>query len=380
MDPGSSPTGSPGDRLPQFVRLVREAADPEGFLPFDRWMDLVLYTEGVGYYARPRSPIGTSGDFYTAPQVHSLFAATFAEKIRHVRDQLGRERPFSLVELGPGDGTLAAGIVGALGPFLESGHALQVVLIERSAPLRSAALARTRHAGHPFGVEVRTEESVSSLGPFEGAVVSNEFLDAQPVRRLRWNGGEWRELGVRLDSAGIRADEAPMAGPVPGPELPRSPATGTVVEVSPAAEGTVREIADHLVAGVWLLDDYGMEEDELIRGHPEGTLATVRGHRSSSDPVASPGESDLSTFVNWTRLRSVARTSGLDVVADRTQAEALGAWGFPALFDRAVGQAGSAEAEVRLRLAVKNLLFGFERFRILELAPDRSAAPPRAPT
>ncbi|MGA8275355.1 MAG: SAM-dependent methyltransferase [Thermoplasmata archaeon] len=376
MDPGSSPESPPGDRL---IRMARAVADAQGFLAFDRWMDLVLYTEGLGYYARPRSPLGTSGDFYTAPEVHPLFAAAFAERIREVRNELGHERPFTLVEIGPGDGTLAAGIVSALGPHPASGGDLRLVLVERSSPLRATALARARLAARPFGVPVSAEDSVSSLGPFEGVVVANELIDAQPVRRLRWNGTEWRELGVRLSDSGFQADEGPPAEPVAGPALPSSPPRGTVFEYSPAAEGLVREVADHLVAGVWLLDDYGMDEDELVRAHPEGTLATVRGHRSGSDPAACPGESDLSTFVNWTRLRTVARSSGFEVVADRSQAEALGAWGFSRLFDAAVAQAGSAEAEVRLRLSVKNLLFGFERFRILELAPARLADRFRGP-
>lgn len=380
MEPGRTLESRPGDPLARLLRLAHKGADKEGFLAFDRWMDLVLYTEGVGYYSRPHSPFGTSGDFYTAPHVHPLFAAAFAERIRGVREQLGRDRPFTLVEIGPGDGTLAAGIVSALGPHLEPGHTLNVVLVERSSPLREAALARTRHAAQPSETRVRAVESVSSLGPFEGAVVANELLDAQPVRRLRWNGTEWRELGVRLTPSGIHADEGPAVDALPEPALPPSPPKGTMVEFSPAAESLVREIADHLVSGVWLLDDYGMEEEELVRAHPEGTLATVRGHWSDSDAVASPGESDLSTFVNWSRVRAVARASGLEILADRSQAETLGAWGFPRLFDEAVAHAGSSEAEVRLRLAVKNLLFAFDRFRVLELAPARVADRFRPPT
>jgi SAM-dependent MidA family methyltransferase len=373
MDPDPAPEGPPGERLSRLLRLAREGADANGFLPFDRWMDLVLYTEGLGFYARPRSPLGPGGDFYTAPHLHPLFAAAFAERVREVRDQLGHDRPFTLVEVGPGDGTLLAGMVAHLGPVLEPGHDVRVALVERSSRLRTAALARARHAAQPFGIHVSPVDSVSSLGPFEGVVVANELLDAQPVRRLRWSGTEWRELGVRLTASGIHADEGPLADPVPPPPLPPSPPKGVVFEVSPTAEGLVREVADHLVAGVWLLDDYGMDEEELLSAHPEGTLATVRGHRSDSDPVAAPGESDLSTFVNWTRLRAVVRASGLEVLADRSQSEALGAWGFPRLFENAVAQAGSTEAEVRLRLSVKNLLFGFERFRVLELAPARVA-------
>jgi SAM-dependent MidA family methyltransferase len=380
MDPGPPAESASGDRLAALLRRARSEADPEGFLPFDRWMELALYADDLGFYTRPRSPFGSTGDFYTAPQVHRLFAATWAERVWAVLNRLGVDRPFTLMELGPGDGTLAAGIATSLGPRLSPGHDVRFVLVERSSPLRATALERTRSAGVPYGIDVRVEESVSSLGPFEGVVVANELLDAFPVRRLRWDGSAWQELGVRLDGTGVHPHEVPLTRSIVGPEPPKPPGPGTVFEFSPAAEGLVRELADHLVSGVWLLDDYGMEETELLHGHPDGTLATARGHRSGSDPLIAPGETDLSTFVNWTRLRAVARAAGLDVVSDRSQAEALGAWGFPALFEAAVSRAGSTEAEVRLRLAVKNLLFGFERFRILELAPARLADRFRDPT
>ncbi|MCI4373677.1 MAG: SAM-dependent methyltransferase [Thermoplasmata archaeon] len=380
MDDPASLESVSGDRVGRLLQQARAQADPEGFLSFDRWMELVLYAEGLGYYSRPRSPFGPTGDFYTAPQVHPLFAASFAERILGVRVQLGPERPFTLVEIGPGDGTLLAGIVARLGPQLDPGQDVRIVLVERSTPLRSAALLRVREAARPFGLRVSTAESVAALGPFEGVIVTNELLDALPVRRLRWDGSAWRELGVRFGPSGIRADQGPPADPVSGPPLPTAPPDGTVFEFSPAAEGLVREIADHLVAGVWLLDDYGMDEDELLQAHPDGTLATVRHHRSGADPLADPGETDLSTFVNWSRLRSVARAAGLEPIGDRSQAETLGAWGFPRLFEEALARAGSSEAEVRLRLSVKNLLFGFERFRILEWAPVGRAAGFRIPT
>jgi SAM-dependent MidA family methyltransferase len=373
------PVGPPTDAAAEknaderLEELLRTAAGADGFLPFDRWMELVLYAEGVGYYARPRSPLGVEGDFYTASHVHPLFAAAFARRVGEVRERLGRDRPFTLVELGPGDGTLAAGIVSALGPSWAAGGDVRVVLIERSSLLRTAALARTRGAGQPHHVPVSTAESISVLGPFEGVVIANEFLDAQPARRLRWHSTGWRELGVRFTAEGLTAVEGARVELLPDPPLPTSVEEGTILEFSPLGEALVREVADHLVSGVWLLADYGMEETELLRAHPGGTLATVRGHRAGSDPFATPGEQDLSVFLNWTRLRTVGRAAGFEVIADRSQAETLGAWGLPGLLDDALARAGSAEAEVRLRLAVKNLLFGYERFRVLELAPARLA-------
>jgi SAM-dependent MidA family methyltransferase len=343
-----------------------------GFVPFDRFMETALYADDVGYYTRPRSPLGPKGDFYTAPDVSPLFSASFAARIHRLRASELAGRPFTLVELGPGEGHLAAGILRELGG-LEAGVAgMRVVLVERSPRLRASAHRQVREVAGPLGVEVRLVGSVGELGPFEGAVLSNELFDAQPVRRLRWTGTEWRELGVKLEVDRIVEADAPIPDAVSGPELPANPAPGTTVEVSPYAEALVREVADHLVRGIWLLDDYGMEEDELVRGHPGGTLTAVRGHRTITDPLEAPGHTDLSTFVNWTRLRAVARAAGLAVVEVRSQAEALTDWGLPALMERELARGGSSEAQVRVRLGAKSLLFGFERFRILELAPAGS--------
>jgi SAM-dependent MidA family methyltransferase len=82
---------------------------------------------------------------------------------------------------------------------------------------------------------------------------------------------------------------------------------------------------------------------------------------------------DLSTFVNFSRIREAGRSSGLVELSFRSQAEALGAWGLPGLLEAALRESGNAEAKVRTQLAAKNLLFGFERFRALELAPPASA-------
>lgn len=354
--------------------LVSERAEADGFIPFDRYMETVLYAETGGFYARPRSPLGAGGDFYTAPHVTPLFAATFAARLLAVRERLGGGGTFRLVELGPGDGTLIDGILTALAPFRHEVEGLEVVLVERSSTLRSLSLGRAREAAKPLGVGVRATDALSALGPFEGFVVANEFLDAQPVRRLRRRGLGWVELGVAVREEKLVPAEAPLVSPVAGPPLPTSVPDGTVVEVSSRAEALLREVADHLVHGVFAVDDYGMEEGELVAGHPRGTLEGIRGHRAGWDPLEAPGSVDLSAFVNFTRLRAAATAAGLAVLSDSSQAEALGAWGFARLFEDARKDASNPEAEVRLRLAVKNLLFGFERFRILEFVPARERA------
>ncbi len=375
------PRVGPGaaDRERALLDRVSALGAAGGFVPFDRFMEVALYGTGVGFYDRPRTPFGAGGDFYTAAHVSPLFGQTIARRLLAVRAALGRSGPFRVVELGSGDGTLANVLVRALGEAATSDD-LEYVLVERSETLRAASFERVQELGGRAGVRVRWSGSVGADGPFDGAVVANEVLDAQPVRRLRWNGERWEELGVRVDGEALVPAVGAASRPVPGSPLPRGVEPGTTFEVSPAAEAIVREVADHLSRGAFLLLDYGMEEPELRAAHPSGTLATVRRHRAGSDPLEHPGASDLSTFVNWTRLRAAARAAGLEELSDRSQAEALGTWGFPALFEDAVRHARSSEEEVRVRLAAKNLLFGFERFRAIEWSAPASAEALRAAT
>ncbi|HLN51628.1 MAG TPA: SAM-dependent methyltransferase [Thermoplasmata archaeon] len=361
------------DRDRAMADRLRSAADASGFVPFDRFMDIALYAEGLGFYARAGPTLGPRGDFYTAAHVHPLFARSIGRRLTAVREALGVERPFSVVEVGPGDGTLADGVIRTIGTAAENGGPIDYVLVERSGPLRSLALERARTAGTASGVSVRTSAGLSADGPFSGAVLANEVLDAQPARRLRWTGSAWVELGARWEGGRLVPAEARLSRALSGMPLTPAPPPGTVVEVSPSAEAMVREVADHLARGLFVVLDYGMEETELRSAHPSGTLAAVRRHRAVSDPFGAPGSRDLSVFVNFTRIRQAGRSSGLVELDFGRQAEALGRWGFPALLESELRAARSPEEEVRTRLATKNLLFGFDRFQVLELAAAESA-------
>jgi SAM-dependent MidA family methyltransferase len=359
----------------RLQRLLERVSDPDGFVPFDRFMEIALYGEGVGFYAREGSPFGREGDYYTAAHVTPLFGRAIAERVRSVANDLSHVRPFRVVEVGPGDGALGESVLSGLAGDPHLKKRLEYVLVDRSPTLSARALERVSAVGRSAGVPVTVAGGVAADGPFSGVVLANELLDAQPARRLLWDGEEWQDVGVRLTEGGFVPATAPRDRRVPSPELPRNVAPGTFFEVSPMAEAILREVADHLVSGLFLVLDYGMSESELLAAHPTGTLSAVRRHRYVDDPFEEPGSADLSVFVNFTRLRAAAASTGLREVAFRRQAEALEAWGFPRLLEESLRSAPSDEARVRVQLAAKNLLFGFERFYVLELAPALRSEP-----
>src|SRR5512141_1545375 len=93
-----------------IVRAVDEAG---GWIPFDRYMELALYTPGLGYYAGGARKFGdssTGGDFVTAPEISPLFASALASQVVQAFGQL----PARIVEFGAGSGVLARDLLDAL--------------------------------------------------------------------------------------------------------------------------------------------------------------------------------------------------------------------------------------------------------------------------
>ncbi len=343
--------------------------DPSGdgdFLPFDVFMEQALYSPDGGFYHRDAAVIGPKGEYYTAPQASPLYAKTFAGRIERALHDLPSSPAPEIVEVGPGDGLLAAGIIAELGRRPQIAAGLTYRLVDRATPRLEESFRAAQRASAATTVQVRRGTSLGADGPFRGVVILHELLDAQPVRRFEVSHGAWRELGVSAsESRWVAKRRCPTHLPPAMPE-PGGLEEGTIAEVAPAAESLLRDVADHLVDGVAIVVDYGMEEDELLRGHPGGTLQGLRGHRFVEDPLANGGPRDLSVFVNWTRLRRAAERAGLRPIADESLANALGAWGIEPLARAAQPAAPAPEESVRLQLGLKNLLFGFERFRVLE--------------
>src|SRR5579871_2458448 len=178
MDPAAgAEAGSP---------LVRALADAsiDGAVRLDRFMELALYARTGGYYTDPGRRLGVAGDFYTAAHASPLFGRCIANWLLARWHDAGEPSHYRVLELGPGDGTLAADVVAALSTRLPPSARWGYRLEERGPGLASRALARARSAAGPT-VRPTTLGRGDDREPTPGAVVANELLDAQPCRRLR---------------------------------------------------------------------------------------------------------------------------------------------------------------------------------------------------
>ena len=352
---------TPAERL--RASLVRE-----GPIPLDRFMALALLDRRGGYYAT-RNPIGAAGDFTTAPEISQCFGELLGVALARTWLDLGRPERVILVELGPGRGTLMCDLLRALRSVPGLASALELHLVEPSPSLRAVQRERLDPYAPRFHDSLATVPRGAPL-----LLVANEVLDALPVRQwVRVEGG-WRERLVGLDRDGRLAFVlAPVTIRVALPDAAGDVPIGTVVELGPAREALVAEIAGRLAAdgGSALLVDFGR------LGAVGDSLRAVRGHRPA-DPLDEPGTVDLAADVDFAALRRVARAAGATVFGPVGQGVVLERLGIGLRLARlAAGRTAAERAalEAGVRRLVAPDAMG-ERFQVLALTGP--GAPPPA--
>jgi SAM-dependent MidA family methyltransferase len=290
---------------PLAARL-RERIAASGPISFASFMESALYDAQDGFYARG-ARLGARGAFTTAPIAAPFLARALGAELRAVWDRLGRPEPFTVVEAGPGDGSLAAGLSTELADL-----PLELLLCERAAGMLAQASDRV-----PGARCVELEQ----LAGIRGAIVANEVHDACPAHRLRWP----RELLVGVGADGRFAFvPGPAAGELGDPLRAAGvePVEGAEYDVAPAQAELQRRLARALERGSLIVLDYG-EAGRLRYDRPLPRLRTYLGGMAGGDPLAAPGTQDITVDVDFGALRTAGEEDGLRTSLDVPQPEWL---------------------------------------------------------
>lgn len=279
----------------------------DGPLSIAEYMRIVLTARDDSYYKR-RDPFGAKGDFVTAPEVSQIFGEMIGLWCVDVWRQLGSPKHLTLVELGPGRGTLMKDALRAARVAPAFVAAVSVVMVEVSQVLRRLQQDALRESQLPVHWLDRFDD-LDVEGPV--IVVANEFFDALPMRQWVRNPQGWSERCVGLDRTGeLVFGAAPERIDVRLlPPALRDAPVGSIVEVSPARAAAARLVAERIArtGGAALAIDYG------FWGPAAGdTFQAVRGH-AYADLLKEPGEADLTSHVDFAALAEAFREGGLQV-------------------------------------------------------------------
>ena len=307
-----------------------------GPIPFRQFMERALYDTAHGYYASGRAAIGRHGDFMTSVSVGPLFGRLLAVQFEQMWERLERPAQFTVVEQGANTGDFAHDVLSAAQARREFCAALHYTIVD---PFE-ANTARQRERLAPFAGRVTWRSSLEALPPFTGVHFSNELLDALPVHRVVFRNGAWREQHVGTDSGKLCWSDGPLSNPALTAPLAHLPQIeGYASEISLEAPAWVESVTRRLERGYVIVADYGYKRTEYyLPGRTDGTLSAYREHRRCEDPLANPGEQDLTAHVEFTTLAERALQAGLTLAGFTDQHHFLAALGrrfFPDITDPA---------------------------------------------
>ena len=273
----------------RIVGLIRET----GPMTITEYMQMCLFDPEHGYYAT-RDPFGESGDFITAPEVSQMFGELIGLAVAQSWMDQGAPSRFSLVELGPGRGTLMADLLRATARIPGFHDAAEIHLVEASPTLQGVQ-------SQTIPLDVMHHSSLGSVPSGPIFLVANEFFDALPIRQFIRDGDGWRERVIGF------ADGQLLFGLTDKSERPElshridDTQDGDLVEICPQAKTIAAEVGARIDAsgGIALFIDYG---DWRSLGD---TFQALKNH-TSLPPLEAPGLSDLTAHVDFEAIATAA--------------------------------------------------------------------------
>jgi SAM-dependent MidA family methyltransferase len=302
-------------KLDEIIRAEIRASGP---MRFDRFMELALYSPGLGYYAKMSgpSPVGRNGDFFTSVSVGPLFGGLLARQFFQMWQLLGKPSPFWIIEQGAHDGQLARDILewcrAETPEFLE---VIQYGVVDTSGGSSFRQKNGVSAELAPYMTWFENLDSIAEMKP-TGVFLSNELVDAFPVRAIIYRSNQWKESFVGLDEKNALVwtegpiDDEELRDEILARSIPE--AEGYSTEINLKALDWMEGVARIFERGYVLTIDYGYPSSIYYSDFRSGgTLCAYVKHKAVDGVLDEPGMRDLTAHVDFTALIRAGEKEGL---------------------------------------------------------------------
>ena len=382
----------PTARCPEWlIDRIRNSGDS---ISFYKYMDLVLNDPKNGFYSTGRLKIGKNGDFCTSPSLGSDFARLLAIQIVDWFIDLEKSgiefELFSLIEIGPGEGTLSRDLILAIGEIAPAFIGkIEIILVELNEGMKER---QEKVVNKLEGVIYRwstIDYLISS--PVTGVIVANEVLDAFPVERLVFTENKVFRQGVSLrklnneyylefvdlmptssiinflkDSKSLLKIEFP----------PKDISNRWVTEWHCDLPNWFGKLSKVLSNGSLLVVDYAMESRRYYNSaRRDGTLISYRNQEANPNLLKDAGLCDLTAHLCIESTINYALTNGWKFIGETRQGQALLALGLSGfLYSLQETSSNDLSAALSRRESLLRLVdpMGLGDFRWLAFQKDNS--------
>jgi SAM-dependent MidA family methyltransferase len=343
-------------------------------IPFSDYMKLVLYHPQFGYYTSNADCIGKSGDFLTSPHLSADFGELLAIQIKQLWEILGSPNKFIIVEMGAGQGLLAAQILEYLQrEDRQLFDALEYLIIE-TAPAMIAAQQKRLNTLPVMWCEWSEIDDRSIVGCF----ISNELIDALPVHQVIVKDGRLEEVYVTVDKDSkiftelvdeLSTDRLNQYWQLNDIDLLSDKySEGYRTEVNLAALDWLKVVEEKLDRGYIISIDYGYSADRYYNPiRSQGTLQCYYEHYHHNDPYINIGNQDLTAHVDFTAIQKQGELLGLETIGFTKQGMFLMALGLGDRISTVSNSGGDIQTILTRRQNLHQLIdpMGVGKFGIL---------------
>ncbi len=320
----------------ELVAVIRDQIDraPQQQITFAEYMELVLYHLQHGYYASNAEQISERGDFLTSPHLADDFGEMLAIQLYQIWQILGEPELFYLVEIGAGQGLLAAQILAySQREYPDFFRSIDYIIIETAPAMIEAQQARLKDLPVRWcdWIEIADRSII-------GCFLSNELIDALPVHQVIVTADKLKEIYVTFGDEhrlfNEQIDELSTDKLASYWQLNQINllsdryAPGYRTEVNLAALSWLEQVSKKLQLGYIISIDYGYSADRYYNPmRDRGTLQCYYRHAYHNDPYIHIGNQDLTAHVDFTALQNQGELLGLQTVGFTQQGMFLMALG-----------------------------------------------------
>jgi SAM-dependent MidA family methyltransferase len=284
----------------QIETKIKDLIKKSGPISLSQYMEICLWDDENGYYTS-NQVLGRHGDFITSPEISQTFGELIGLWALSFYQKFIDNKRLCITELGSGRGTLLRDAIRTISMVTKNKVDLDITILEKSERLIALQKENLKNKN------INWISDIKGLSFEPQIIIANEFFDALPINQYVRNNEGWYEKKISTKNGKLCFTLGNKIW-VPSNSIFSDFKIGDTLEHSEQTISIFSNICNHLIRydGVLLVVDYGN-----ISGIGD-TLQAVNNHKFRSI-LEKPGQSDLTSHVNFKLLKEIAIKKNLYV-------------------------------------------------------------------
>ena len=288
------------------MNKIIEILKQQKSLPLDQFINVALYDKKFGYYMK-KNPFGKKGDFITSPLISTLFGEIITVWCVAFWEYLKKPNKITIVELGPGDGTLCKDIINTSKNFVDFNKCLKINLLEKSNKLKKIQKGKIKNK------KVKWINKIDEINSGPIIFLGNEFFDSLPIKQIYKKNKMFFEKHVTLSKSNSKkvkfVDKKADIKLIQDIKKLDLISNGNIIEYPTTAIKYLNTIAKKIVKydGALLIFDYG-----YINQKNKNTLQSVKKHKYQNI-FSNLTKADITSHINYKLFSEILIKNNLNV-------------------------------------------------------------------